>query len=94
MLQHVEKVGRDWGASVQVLAELRFDLPSTYSFHRRASQDIEVDLVRFTIGEAMTIAPSIKTVPVALTSFANNSDSKNERRKDKTAKSKGKPSRR
>ena len=31
----------------QVLAELRYDLPSTYKFHKKASVDIEVDFIRF-----------------------------------------------
>eukprot|EP00958_Prasinococcus_capsulatus_P014611 scaffold1536_cov397-Prasinococcus_capsulatus_cf.AAC.6 len=32
--------------SAEVLAELRYDLPSTYKFHKRSSIDIEVDLWR------------------------------------------------
>lgn len=32
---------------VAVLAQLRFDIPATYKFHKRDSVDIEVDLIRF-----------------------------------------------
>jgi predicted RNA methylase len=32
---------------VQVLAQLRYDLPASYAFHRAASKDVEVDLWRF-----------------------------------------------
>jgi len=31
----------------EVLAELRFDVPKMYAFHKKKSVDIEVDLVRF-----------------------------------------------
>ncbi len=33
-------------ASAEVLAEMRFDLPATYSFHKQRSADIAVDLWR------------------------------------------------
>ncbi|RZF42597.1 hypothetical protein LSTR_LSTR001392 [Laodelphax striatellus] len=35
------------GVSVKVVAELRYNLPHTYKFHKRDSVDINVDLVRF-----------------------------------------------
>jgi predicted RNA methylase len=38
----------DWRA--QVLAQLRYDLPASYAFHRAASKDVEVDLWRFEKG--------------------------------------------
>ena len=31
----------------KVLAKIKFELPKTYSFHRKESVDIEVDLIRF-----------------------------------------------
>jgi len=34
----------------QVLAQLRYDLPASYAFHRAASKDVEVDLWRFEKG--------------------------------------------
>lgn len=33
---------------MEILAELRFDLPATYKFHHKKSSDVEVDFVRFT----------------------------------------------
>jgi predicted RNA methylase len=44
----------DWGVRAQVLAELRFDLPATYKFHKKQSIDIEVDFIRF------SFQPSVK----------------------------------
>lgn len=35
------------GARGKVIAELRYDLPRAYRFHRKASVDIQVDFVRF-----------------------------------------------
>lgn len=35
--------------SAQVLAQLRYDLPSSYVFHKQKTKDIEVDLWRFEI---------------------------------------------
>ena len=32
---------------MEVLAELRFDLPASYRFHTKDSVDIEVDFIRF-----------------------------------------------
>lgn len=29
-----------------MLAQLRFDIPATYKFHKRNSVDVEVDLIR------------------------------------------------
>ena len=44
--RHVQRQAELWGARASVVAELRYDLPSTYGFHRKASVDIEVDLWR------------------------------------------------
>ncbi|XP_044261727.1 rRNA N6-adenosine-methyltransferase METTL5 [Tribolium madens] len=46
---HVLKVAESFGAKGEVLAELRYDLPSTYKFHKRKSMDIEVDFFRFQV---------------------------------------------
>ena len=45
--QHIGKKATEWGVSMEVMAELRFDLPATYKFHKQRSVDIEVDLIRF-----------------------------------------------
>mmetsp|Transcript_42071 Transcript_42071/g.61900 ORF Transcript_42071/g.61900 Transcript_42071/m.61900 type:complete len:236 (-) Transcript_42071:132-839(-) len=39
--------GASKGFRGEVLAELRFDVPKMYAFHKKKSVDIEVDLVRF-----------------------------------------------
>jgi len=44
--EHVLKKAEAWGAKPQVLAELRYDLPSTYKHHKKTSVDIEVDFIR------------------------------------------------
>ncbi|EFN52561.1 hypothetical protein CHLNCDRAFT_138547 [Chlorella variabilis] len=36
-------------ASAEVLAQLRYDLPASYKFHKQKSRDIEVDLWRFEV---------------------------------------------
>ena len=35
--------------ALQVLAELKFDIPLMYAFHREQSKDVHVDLWRFTV---------------------------------------------
>lgn len=45
--EHVLKKAKQFGVNAQVLAELRYDLPATYKFHKKASVDIEVDFIRF-----------------------------------------------
>ncbi|XP_072037929.1 rRNA N(6)-adenosine-methyltransferase METTL5-like [Amphiura filiformis] len=44
---HIQKKAKEWGVEVEVVAELRFDLPATYKFHKQKSVDIEVDFLRF-----------------------------------------------
>lgn len=44
---HVLKRGRQLGAKGKVIAELRYDLPQTYKFHKQSSVDIKVDFIRF-----------------------------------------------
>lgn len=46
---HVLKVAKAAGADGEVLAELRYDLPSTYRFHKKTSVDIQVDFIKFTL---------------------------------------------
>jgi rRNA N6-adenosine-methyltransferase METTL5 len=43
---HLQRTAAAWGAAVEVVAELRYNLDATYSFHRQRSVDIEVDLLR------------------------------------------------
>ena len=46
---HVLRKGEQLGFHSKVLAELRYDLPCTYKFHKKKSVDIEVDFIRFSI---------------------------------------------
>ncbi|XP_040577236.1 rRNA N(6)-adenosine-methyltransferase METTL5 [Lepeophtheirus salmonis] len=44
---HIMKKSKEWDVNMEVLAELRYDLPQTYRHHKHKSVDIEVDLIRF-----------------------------------------------
>ncbi|XP_066431986.1 rRNA N6-adenosine-methyltransferase METTL5 isoform X1 [Eleutherodactylus coqui] len=44
---HVQKKAADWKVKMEVVAELRYDLPASYKFHKKKSVDIEVDFIRF-----------------------------------------------
>jgi len=49
---HIAKVATDeLHMKAQVLAELRYDLPKSYSFHKKKSVDVEVDLWRFEVSD-------------------------------------------
>lgn len=43
----MKKAKEDWGVDMQVIAELRYDLPATYKHHKKDSVDIQVDFIRF-----------------------------------------------
>jgi len=45
---HIIKKVNDWGVKMQVLANLRYNLPQSYKFHKKSTVDIEVDYMRFT----------------------------------------------
>lgn len=45
---HIQKKAKDWKVSMEVIAELRYDLPASYKFHKKKSVDIQVDFIRFT----------------------------------------------
>lgn len=53
--KHVLSKAEQWGAKGDVLAELRYDLPASYRFHRKQSVDIEVDFIRFSFPKAKCI---------------------------------------
>ncbi|KAJ2005119.1 Methyltransferase-like protein 5 [Coemansia sp. RSA 2322] len=44
--EYLVKKAQAWGFDCQVLAELKFDLPMMYKFHKKKSVDIDVDLLR------------------------------------------------
>ena len=45
----VKKADSEWNVKVEVLAQLRYDLPATYKHHKKSSVDIDVDLLRFSL---------------------------------------------
>lgn len=44
---YVLSKAKQLGAEGKVIAELRYDLPKVYKFHKKASIDIQVDFIRF-----------------------------------------------
>ena len=50
------KLLRDkWGLNVEVVAEMKFDIPNMYKFHKQKCVDVEVDLIRVFWEEEDTI---------------------------------------
>lgn len=47
--RHVTSAAKRLGVHSKVVAELKFDLPSTYKFHKHDSVDVKVDLIRFVL---------------------------------------------
>ncbi|XP_064647569.1 rRNA N6-adenosine-methyltransferase METTL5-like [Lineus longissimus] len=45
--EHIQKKATEWGVKMDILAQLRYDLPASYKFHKKTSVDIEVDFIRF-----------------------------------------------
>ncbi|EDQ92829.1 uncharacterized protein MONBRDRAFT_14119 [Monosiga brevicollis MX1] len=43
----LQRKAKELGAEMEVVAELRYELPKTYKFHNKQSVDIEVDFLRF-----------------------------------------------
>jgi len=40
---------RSWGYTVEVVAQMRFDIPNMYKFHKLDFVDVEVDLLRVSV---------------------------------------------
>ena len=48
-------IREDWGfPECEVVAEMRFDIPKAYKFHKSKSKDVEVDLIRIFVGSEIT----------------------------------------
>nr|ACO15614.1 Methyltransferase-like protein 5 [Caligus clemensi] len=45
--EHILRKAKEWDVRMEVLANLRCDLPQTYKHHKHTSVDIQVDLLRF-----------------------------------------------
>ncbi|XP_011308704.1 methyltransferase-like protein 5 [Fopius arisanus] len=49
--QHVLKKGQQLGAKATVIANVLYNLPQVYNFHKRESVDIYVDFIRFSFND-------------------------------------------
>lgn len=49
---HFIRLAEGWGVGCELVAQLRFDIPAMYEFHRQESVDVAVDLLRFVKGKA------------------------------------------
>ncbi|KAG1501407.1 hypothetical protein G6F52_012462 [Rhizopus delemar] len=45
--EHIMKKAKEWGVSFEVVAELKFDVPMMYKFHKKKNVEIAVDFLRF-----------------------------------------------
>jgi predicted RNA methylase len=43
---YLQKIVKQWGYEVQVVAQMKFDIPNSYKFHKKKSVDVDVDLIR------------------------------------------------
>ncbi|KAG5684669.1 hypothetical protein PVAND_013887 [Polypedilum vanderplanki] len=46
---YIQKKSKEFNCKGEVIAELRYNLDSSYKFHKKASKDIEVDVWRFSV---------------------------------------------
>ncbi|KAI9253033.1 S-adenosyl-L-methionine-dependent methyltransferase [Sporodiniella umbellata] len=44
---HIMKKAKEWGVSFEVVAEMKFDVPMMYKFHKKKNVEIAVDFLRF-----------------------------------------------
>ena len=45
--EHLKRKAEEWKCSFNVIAEMKFDLPAKYAFHKKENVTIQVDLLRF-----------------------------------------------
>lgn len=45
--EHLKRKAEEWKCSFNVIAEMKFDLPAKYDFHKKEKVTIQVDLLRF-----------------------------------------------
>lgn len=45
--KYIQSKAHSWGVKCKVLAELRYNIPASFKFHKKNSIDIEVDFIRF-----------------------------------------------
>ena len=44
--EYLLKTGASWGYHVDVVAQMKFDIPKMYKFHSKDIVDVDVDLIR------------------------------------------------
>lgn len=49
--EYIQRQVTQWGYQIQVVAEMKFDLPQVYKFHKLRSVDIQVDLIRIILAD-------------------------------------------
>ena len=49
--EYLKKKAETWKCSFTVIAEMKFDLPAKYDFHKKDNVTIQVDLLRFGLEE-------------------------------------------
>ena len=49
----LKTIQEQWGFQAQVIAQMKFDLPQSYKFHKQKSVDIDVDLIRIQISDEL-----------------------------------------
>ncbi|XP_055910087.1 rRNA N6-adenosine-methyltransferase Mettl5 [Eupeodes corollae] len=47
--EYINKKAKEWGVKSEVVAELRYNIESSYKFHKKQSVDIDVDFWRFDV---------------------------------------------
>lgn len=43
----MSKKAAEWDVNMEVVAELKFDIPASYKFHKHKTVDVAVDFIRF-----------------------------------------------
>jgi predicted RNA methylase len=63
---HLLRTAASWGVGVEVVAQLRFDIPPTYVFHaEEGGVDVDVDLLRLFRGPPAEVAASLAALGTA-----------------------------
>lgn len=53
--QYIQKKAHEWAVQAEVIAELRYNIESSYKFHKKTSVDIEVDCWRFDVTKLKSV---------------------------------------
>lgn len=53
---YIKKKAQEMGVEADVIAQLRYNLESTYKFHKKSTVDIEVDCWRFNVSDTRNLS--------------------------------------